>query len=193
MEKLSAKKKLSVVKLYLSGLSHDEIATKTGVSKGAVGGIVAELKAGMFPEVADLADQVERLRELAIALKNSGLAPGQCAVGLAVLKRIHECGLEIADIERWPEILEMAGGDDKAKDFIQRVYQIQDFMNQTGLSLDQIDGKIQQLETKAAELQPTLDEPIEASHHCCHGDKYRRHRTHGTFNINSHRLRAEGW
>ncbi len=90
-------------------------------------------------------------------IKHLGLAPGQCAVGLAVLKRIHECGLEIADIERWLEILQMAGSEDKAKAFVASVYHIQNFMHESGLSLDQIDGKIQELETKAAELQPTLN------------------------------------
>jgi len=33
MERLTAKKKLSVVKLYLSGLSYDDIAARSGVSK----------------------------------------------------------------------------------------------------------------------------------------------------------------
>ena len=157
MEKLSAKKKLTVVKFYLSGLSHDEISIKTGVSKGAVGGIVVELKGGGFPEVADLSDQVELLRELSLDLKHAGLAPGQCAVGLAVLKRIHECGLQVADIERWPEILKLAGSEEGAKDFIDMVYHIQNAEEETGLTIDEIDGKIQELETKAAELQPTLN------------------------------------
>lgn len=164
MEKLSAKKKLNVVRLYLSGLSHDEIAVKTGISKGAVGGIVVELKGGAFPEVADLADQVELLRDLSLDIKHSGLALGQCAVGAAVLKRIHECGLEPADIDRWLEIVQLAGGEDKAKAFVTTVYLIQDFMNKTGLTLEKIDTKIQDLETKAAELQPTLDEVNKKKH-----------------------------
>jgi len=157
MEKLTAKKKLAVVKLYFSGYSYGEIKIKTGVSQGAISNIIAELKSGGFPEFADLADQIELLRELALDLKHSGQAPGQCAVGNAVLMRIHECGLDIADIERWPEILKLAGGDDKAKEFVASVYRIQDFMNETELSLDEIDAKIQYLETKAAQLQPTLD------------------------------------
>jgi len=146
-----------VVKLYLSGLSYNEISVKTGVSKGAVSGIITDLKGGGFPEFADLADQVEVLRDLSLDLKHSGLAPGQCAVGFAVLKRIHECSLEVTDMERWPEILKLAGSEDAAKDFIQRVYQIQDFMNGSGLTLDEIGGKIEELENQAAELQPTLD------------------------------------
>ena len=158
MEKLQAKKKLTVVKLYLSGLTYEEISIKTVVSKGAVTGIIADLKGGVFPEFADLADQVEVLRDLSLDLKHSGQAPGQCVVGLAVLNRIHECGLEVADIKRWSEIIKMAGGDDTAKAFIDMVYRIQDAQEETGLTVDEIDNKFQELQNKLAELQPTLTE-----------------------------------
>ncbi len=40
MEQLTLKKRLQVVYLYFSGLSSDQIATKTGVSKGSVANIV---------------------------------------------------------------------------------------------------------------------------------------------------------
>ena len=158
MEKLSAKKKLTVVKLYLSGLSYNEISVKTGISKGAVSGIIAELKGGGFPEFADLADQVDVLRDLSLDLKHSGQTTGQCAVGLAALNRIHECGLEVADIKRWSDIIKMAGGDDAAKGFIDMVYRIQDAQEKTGLTIDEIDNKFQELQNKLSEFQPTLTE-----------------------------------
>lgn len=157
MEKLTVNKKLTVVKYYLQGLSNDANAIKSGVSKGAVGNIVLELKGGGFPQVGDLTDLVETLRELAIQLKHLGMAPGQCAVGFAVIKRIQECGLEVADIERWAGILQLAGTEDKAKAFVDTVYRIQHFLNETGLTLDEIDAKILEMEEKAAQLQPTMD------------------------------------
>ena len=46
MEKLTAQKRISIVRQYLSGLSYDEIATKTRVSKGSVANVVTDLKAG---------------------------------------------------------------------------------------------------------------------------------------------------
>jgi len=58
MQKLSAKKKVATVKQYLSGLSYDEIAAKSGVSKGTVSNVVADLKAGRFPEAADVVDHI---------------------------------------------------------------------------------------------------------------------------------------
>ncbi|MDO8751588.1 MAG: hypothetical protein Q7K03_10685 [Dehalococcoidia bacterium] len=54
MDKLSVAKQVSVVRLYLSGLSHDQIAAKTGVSKGSVANVVAEVRAGRFPEANGL-------------------------------------------------------------------------------------------------------------------------------------------
>ena len=156
MDKLSAKKTIAVVRQLLSGLTYDEIAAKTGVSKGAVAGIVADLKAGVFPEVADLADQVELLRELARDLKKAGLAPGQCAVGLAVLHRVYECGLDIADIERWPVILKLAGNDDEAKQFVDMVYHIQDAAKEMGVPLHKMDARVSEMKAEAGQLEPAL-------------------------------------
>ncbi len=156
MEKLTTKKKLAVVRQYLSGLSYDEIAAKSGISKGMVAKIIAELKGGGFPEAADVGEQIELLRELSFDLKHSGMAPGQCSVGLAVLNRINECGLDVADINRWPAILKAAGSEDKGKEFIELVYRIQEAQKKTGLTLEEADEKLHKLEIKAAELEPAL-------------------------------------
>ena len=156
MEKLSPKKKLSLVRLYLSGLSYDEIAVKTGVSKGTVANVVTELKAGAFPEAADAAEQIELLRELSLDLKHSGLSPGQCGVGLAVISRIKECGLDAADIDRLPLILKMAGSEEKAKEFVELVYRIDQYQKKSGMTLEQADEKLQALEAKANQLSPVL-------------------------------------
>ena len=105
MELLTMKKRLQVVHLYFSGLSFDQIAAKSGVSKGSITNIINELKAGNFPEAADLVDQIQMLRDLAVDLNKLKIAAGQSAVGIAVLKRIYELGLDPADMERWPLLL----------------------------------------------------------------------------------------
>lgn len=69
MQKLSLRKQLTIVKLYLSGFSYDEIATRIGASKGTVANVVADLKAGRIVDVQDPAEQMELLRELAIDLR----------------------------------------------------------------------------------------------------------------------------
>jgi hypothetical protein len=154
MERLSARKKLAIVRQYLSGLSYDEITVKSGVSKGTVANVVVELKAGRFPEAADVVEHIELLRELSLDLKRSKLTPEQCATGLAVLSRINECGLTPADIDRWPLILKLAGSEDEAQEFVRLVHSIQEVQKRTGLSLEELDNKVHELERKAADLEP---------------------------------------
>ena len=115
MEKLSIEKKLGIIKQYFSGLSYDEIAAKTRISKGSITNIITELKAGGFPEALTGSDQIEMLRELSVDLKQSKLSPGQCIVGIAVLNRIKEFGLEPADIDRWPLILKSLGNEEQVR------------------------------------------------------------------------------
>ncbi|MBE9502055.1 MAG: helix-turn-helix domain-containing protein [Chloroflexi bacterium] len=160
MEKVTARKKLTVVKLYLSGLSYDEIATRGGVSKGTVANVVNELKAGMVPEAADVGEHIELLRELSLDLKRSRLSPGQCATGLILLNRISECGLDPADIDRWPMILKSVRNQDDAKEFVGLVYSIQQVQQRSGLSLEALDNKVRELERKAADLEP-MSEKLE--------------------------------
>jgi len=154
MEKLSSKKRLNITRHYLSGLSYDEIAAKNGVSKGTVANVVADLKAGRFPEATDIGEHIDLLRELSLDLKRLNLTPGQCATGLAILTRINECGLDPRDIDRWPAILKSAGGEGDAQEFVKVVYAIQDVQKRTGLSLEELRDKALELEKKAAELEP---------------------------------------
>ena len=157
MERLTAKKKLAVVRLYLSGLSYDEIAAKCGVSKGTVANVVAELKTGTVPEAADVTEQIELLRELSIDLKQSKLTPGQCAVGLILLTRISECGLDPADIDRWPMILKAVPNENDAREFVRLIYCIQEVQERSGLGIEALDKKVHELEKKAADLEPVSD------------------------------------
>lgn len=157
MERLTAKKKLAVVRLYFSGLSYDEIAAKCGVSKGTVSNIVTELKAGTVPEAADAGEHIELLRELSIDLKQSNLTPGQCAVGLILLTRIRDCGLDPADIDCWPMILKAVRNEDDAREFVRLIYSIQEVQQRSGLGIEALDKKVHELEKKAADLEPVSD------------------------------------
>jgi predicted nucleic acid-binding Zn-ribbon protein len=153
MERLTAKKRLAIVRLYFSGLSYDEIAAKSGVSKGTVANVVAELKAGNFPEAGDVGDQIELLRDLSLDLRRLNLSPGQCAAGLIFLNRINECGLDPSDMDRWPMILKSVPNQEDAKEFVRVVYSIQQVQKRTGLDLQGLDDKIHEVERKTADLE----------------------------------------
>ena len=55
MERLSARKRSAIVGDYLSALSYSEIAARHHVSTGTVANVVADLKAGRFPEASTIA------------------------------------------------------------------------------------------------------------------------------------------
>jgi len=154
MEKLSARKRIAIVRDYLSGLPYREIAARQHVSIGAVTGVVTDLKEGRFPEAGDIGEHIEQLKELSIDLKKANLTPGQCAMGFMVMARIKECGLEPSDIDRWPLILKSVADEDEAQRFVKMVYDIQVVEKRTGLSFDALDDKVHELEKKAAELEP---------------------------------------
>lgn len=157
MERLTAKKRLAIVKLYFSGLSYDAVAAKSGVSKGTVVNVVAELKAGAIPEAADTAEHIELLRELSLDLRRSGLTPGQCAAGVILLTRISECGLDPADLDRWPMILKAVRNEDDVKEFLGYIYSVQEVQQRSGLSIEALEKKVHELERKAADLEPVSE------------------------------------
>jgi hypothetical protein len=77
----------------------------------------------------------------------------QLAVGIALLKRIYELGLDPADIERWPLLLHSIKTQDDAQELIQAAYTVRDIQQESGLSLPALEGKVKQLGEKAKELE----------------------------------------
>ncbi|MDO9333381.1 MAG: hypothetical protein Q7T57_02525 [Dehalococcoidales bacterium] len=153
MEELTQRKRLQVVYLYFSGLSFDQIAAKAGISKGSVVNIVSELKAGNFPEAADVTDQIEALRELAVNLNKFNFTVGKSVVGIALLSRIYELKLDPADMERWPLLLNSIKSQDDAQELIDVAYTVRGIQQETGLSLPALEEKVNNLGEKAKELK----------------------------------------
>jgi len=154
LEKLSLRKQLVVVRLYLSGLSYDEIAAKGGVSKGTVANIVSELKAGRFPDIGNVSEQLELLRELAIELKQSGLTPVRAATGIAVLSHLQEFGLEPTDMERWAVLCRSLTSETEAQDFAKVALMLEEVRKRTGLSIDALEKKALELAHEVERLEP---------------------------------------
>ena len=64
MERLSARKRSAIVGDYLSAQSYSKIAAKHHVSTGAVANVVADLRAGRFPEAGDIGERIEQLKRI---------------------------------------------------------------------------------------------------------------------------------
>ena len=161
MQKLSLRKQLVVVRLYLGGLSYDEIAAKADVSKGTVANIVSELKAGRFPEASNVSEQLELLRELAIDLRRYKLTPGRAAAGVAVLSHLQEFGLEPTDIERWAALCHTLTPDTETQAFARVALALEEVRKRTGLSVDALEKKVHNLEQAAGDLEPLAQQVLE--------------------------------
>ena len=94
MPELSMRKRLNVVRFYFQGLPYEEIVTRAGVAKGTVVNVINELKAGRFPQVTNLEDEVEALREVAVGLKRTNMSVSQAASGLVALQWLESLGVE---------------------------------------------------------------------------------------------------
>jgi len=159
MEKLSLKKRLLVIRLYLEGLSYDEIAAKVGVSKGTVANVIAELKAGRFPEYGDLSEQLDLLRELAVDLRRSRLTSVQAAVGVSVLSRLQELGVEPGEIEGLSALCRTLNADGiDIQSFMRAALAFEEERERTGLSVDELEMKVKGLEESVSRLEPLAKE-----------------------------------
>ncbi len=154
MEKLSYRKQVMIVRMYLNGLSYDEIAAKVGVSKGTVANVIAELKAGCFPEASDVREQIEFLRELAVDLRKSRLTPGGEVVGIAVLSRLQELAVEPADIERFTTVCHTLTQETDIQAFVKAAMDIAALEKRTSLSFYDLEKKAHDLEQAVTNLEP---------------------------------------
>ena len=162
MEKLSLKKKLLIIRLYLEGLSYDEISVKTNVGKGSVHNVITELKAGRFPEFGDLSEQIELLRELAVDLKRTRITPVQAAVGVSVLARLQELGVEPGEIESISALCRTLNADGiDIPLFVRAALAFEEEQRRTGLSVDELETKVKSLEESVTRLEPLAKEVME--------------------------------
>ena len=76
-----------VIRLYLQGLSRNDIARTCGVGEGTVSNIIDEWKRKL-----DIPD-VQSLRDLAVNLKRCGTDAAQCAEGLRIKNTMKKLGV----------------------------------------------------------------------------------------------------
>lgn len=159
MQKLSLKKQLSIIRLYLSGFSYQEISARVGVSKGTVANIVADLRGGRILDVEGPADQLELLRELGTDLRRLKLPPSQAVVGLAALSHLQDLRIEPAEIGRWVEVYrDLAASESDRQAFLTAALYMAELRQSTGLSFGELEAKAQSLEEEVARLEPLARE-----------------------------------
>jgi len=159
MQELSINKKLKVIKLYLNGFPYDEIVDKTGVSKGTVANVIAALKAGQFPEVSTIPEEIEQLRDLATNIKRSGISPVRASIGLSIIERLDSLGIEPAEVEKCQTLLQALSSPDADLAAMARsILAIEEVKRNTGLTLEELEAKVVSLRQESEQLAPISEE-----------------------------------
>ena len=159
MEKISSKKRLNIIHQYLEGLSYEAISKRSGVSKGSVTNIIAELKGGHFLDLQGPAEQLETLRELSADLRRHHLTPGEAVVGISTFARLQELGVEPSDIASWAALFrELAPNEADLRAFTHAALALQDTLKRTGLSMEALEEKADALEKEVDRLEPIAEE-----------------------------------
>ena len=159
MQKLSLRKKLGIIRLYLDGHSYHEIVTRSSIGKGSITNIVAELKAGQILDIQGPTEQLELLRELSIDLRRHNLTPGQALVGLSALTRLQELGVEPSEIESWTAMCrEMATDEHESPVIVHAAMSLREIQKRTGLDVEALEKKVLTMEQEAARLEPIAKE-----------------------------------
>jgi hypothetical protein len=155
MQEISLKKKLNVIKLYLEGLPYDEIAARGNISKGTVANVISELKAGRFPEYSDLSEQLELLRELAVDLRKSKITVIQAVLGSSMFSRLQELGIEPLEIESLSDICRTLNKEGmEVQPFLNAARALEEERKRSGLSVEDLEMKVKDLEETAIRLEP---------------------------------------
>jgi chromosome segregation ATPase len=175
MQKLSLSKQLAVVRLYLSGFSYDEIATRAGVGKGTVANVVGDLKAGRILDGQEPIEQLELLRNLAIELRRLKLTLGQAVTGIAIVSHLEELEIEPSEIERYVAMCRhLAGDETQAQVLVRSALYLEQLEERTGLSAEALEDKVRTLQEEVARLEPLVQELKESRHEVKNLQKQRR-------------------
>ena len=167
---ITSHEKLSVIDDWLSGESRSDIAQKHNIGNGTVYNIIQEWSNGIGKQQAD------RLREIAIKLKQNGLTVSGCARGLRMLTILKKYEIEDDENEErvtnflkeiYNKCQEVGLTPQKVFDYISDILkfsteisisQIPKFMKQRIEEKEELENEVQELTKKRDELIKVKEE-----------------------------------
>jgi len=90
MREISTQKRIKVIKLFLTGLSYDEIARQVGIAKGSVVHIINEFREGYLSVPPDMTEYVDALRQVAVDLRKNNTSITQVKSCLRLDAKLKE-------------------------------------------------------------------------------------------------------
>jgi len=168
MRAITARKGMNTVRYYIQGYTYQEIVDKTGISKGSVVSIIADLKNGKFDGLESISDEIDALREIRVELRKRDLSLSQAILGLSAFQGIEALGVEPADIKRVVEMCQrLTPEGTETQDFLLAVSAVIEVEQRTGMNpkeleemVGELEGQYHTLEQRCKELEPMSNEVV---------------------------------
>ncbi|TET43430.1 MAG: hypothetical protein E3J66_01955, partial [Dehalococcoidia bacterium] len=158
MREISMDLKLRVIKLFLTGLTFDEIAARLPVSKGSVVSIVADFRNGDLPISPGMNEYIDELRRLVVDLRKQSTNVTQLETYLKLHTKLKEMGIDSDKASQWLDICqELAYRSESSRLFAESALELQRLRSETGLTYQSL---VQNYNAKVTELR-NIEQNIE--------------------------------
>ncbi len=106
MREISQYIREQTVKLFLQGITYDDISWKLKIAKGSVVNIINEFREGDLSLSGDMTDYVDELRHLVVDLKKHEVTVGQMRSFLRFHNRLKDLEVDDEEIEELLDVLQ---------------------------------------------------------------------------------------
>jgi hypothetical protein len=170
MKEISMIQKQKALKLFLSGLSYDEIAQQAGIAKGSVVNIVDEFREGNITLTGDMTAFVDALRKLTVDMKKHDTSITQLQALMKLHGKMEEMGVDTDQVELWLDTCQMiATLTVNNNQFIKSALELAEFVSGSGKSLPEVINEYntklrmcQKLEKEIAQLKDDRQQQVES-------------------------------
>lgn len=138
MREIHEYKKKQAIKLFLSGVSYDDIAKKLGIAKGTVVNIIDDFREGRLKLPLDCAEYVDSLRKVAVDLRKNDININQLMYLLEIGEKIRSIGVEVGEIDNWLDVCKEMASPVSDKGFTDASLQLAQLRKETGMSYSEL-------------------------------------------------------
>ena len=158
MREISLTSKYKVVKLFLTGLSYDEIAHQVGIAKGSVVNIIVEFREGHLPVPPGMTEYVDALRQVAVDLRKNNTSIAQVQSCLKLDLKLREMGVSSDKAEHWLDICHNIASPTVSTDrFVTAALELSQAESESGLSYGDVLNDYNAKLSRTSELSKEIE------------------------------------
>jgi len=157
MQPIGQNQKIKIARLFLTGLSYDEIAQQVGVAKGSVVNVVAQFRDGTLAPPPGMAEYIDSLRHLAVDLMKHNTTVTQVKTHLKICLKLQQMGVGAEQVEQALDICQdIASPEVSNNKFVSAALELAHLMTINGVNYQSL---IQDYENKL-KIRQSLDQDI---------------------------------